>query len=60
MHIILQSVHKALVLFRWHSGLVVEYWTCNHLGRGFDSYLGQLCSNLEQVVHTYVLCHQAE
>jgi len=31
-------------------GLTVRHWTCDHLGRGFESH-----SNLRQVVHTDVV-----
>ena len=29
-------------------------WTCDHLGRGFESHHDYLRNNLGQVVHTYV------
>jgi len=35
-------------------GLAVRRWTCDHLGRGFESHRGYLRNNLGQVVHTYV------
>ena len=34
------------------SGLAVKRWTCDHLGRGFESHRSHLRNNLGQVVHT--------
>jgi len=40
-------------------GLAVRRWTCDHLGRGFESHRGHLLNNLWQVIHSSVPLSQS-